>query len=181
MRKRIQIPAAWSGKDLSLDLGAIDDMDTTYFDSARIGGTEIPGSHDKPRHYTIPGKLVSAGEHVISIRMLDTGGPGGLMGADEQNTLKPVGLPNEAPIALAGEWKFHQGAKLSELPPIESPKLLNPNMATGAEQRHDRADPAFRDPRSDLVPGRIEPRPCPAVCEAVPRDDRGLAGQVGGA
>src|SRR5678816_954610 len=59
-RKEIQIPEAWAGKPLELNLAAIDDYDTTYFNGKRVGGigADTPNSYSVPRHYQVQGDLV---------------------------------------------------------------------------------------------------------------------------
>src|SRR5262249_10362137 len=37
-RRTLDVPAAWAGKALVVELGAIDDRDTSYWNGARIGG-----------------------------------------------------------------------------------------------------------------------------------------------
>ena len=113
-RTEVELPADWAGKALTLELGAIDDMDTTYFNGERIDGREGPGFHNVPRKYEVPGDVVRAGRNVIAIRALDTGGPGGFSGKPEEVRL--LG-PGGAERKLAGQWRFHVGAALAKLPP----------------------------------------------------------------
>lgn len=40
VRKEIEIPASWAGKDVQLSLGAIDDNDITYWNGIEIGSTD---------------------------------------------------------------------------------------------------------------------------------------------
>lgn len=42
VRKEIEIPASWAGKDIQLSLGAIDDNDITYWNGIEIGRTDGP-------------------------------------------------------------------------------------------------------------------------------------------
>ena len=59
LRKNVDIPADWAGKDLTVNFAAIDDEDVTFFNGAEVG----KGSgYNTPRSYTIPGKLVKAGK-----------------------------------------------------------------------------------------------------------------------
>lgn len=111
-RKVINVPAAWAGKDLVLNLGGLDDMDVTWFNGVEVGHNEI---HYIPRSYTIPGKLVKAGENIVAIRIFDTGGNGGFDG--KPVNIAPVGSPGEA-IDLAGEWKYNIINKMGDMPPM---------------------------------------------------------------
>jgi sialate O-acetylesterase len=126
MRRPVYIRQGWGGKALTLDLGPIDDMDTTYFDGVRVGGQETPGFHDKPRRYTIPAERSTPGPHMLAIRILDTGGPGGL--AKGPNTLHAEG--DSETLDLSGYWRYQAGSKIIELPPIQAPRMMGPNTPT---------------------------------------------------
>lgn len=63
--KRIEIPAQWEGRELGLNIGAIDDYDWTYFNGVCIGRTTNEDRADHwlaARSYTIPTELVRFGE-----------------------------------------------------------------------------------------------------------------------
>ncbi len=108
-RKEIQVSAADAGKELTLLLGPIDDADTTYFNGAKVGYTN---DYSAERKYKVPGNLVKAGRNVIAVRVLDTGGGGGIWGKPEAMQAQT----NSQTIALAGEWKFNVGVTDKELP-----------------------------------------------------------------
>jgi len=106
-RKEIEVPEEWVGKDLVLNLTAIDDYDTTYFNGIKVGaiGKETPDSYGTPRRYTIPGSLVHAGRNVAAVRVFDSGGNGGFAGAGEMSLSLPGAKENER-INLAGAWDY---------------------------------------------------------------------------
>jgi sialate O-acetylesterase len=106
-RKEVDVPSAWSGKDLALNLTAIDDFDVTYFNGTRIGatGNETPNSYLVPRRYTVPGSLVHIGRNVIAVRVFDRAGEGGFGGAGVMS-LAPVGANETEAISLAGPWIY---------------------------------------------------------------------------
>ncbi|RYX83870.1 9-O-acetylesterase [bacterium] len=112
-RKTVEIPAAWAGKDLTLSLGSIDDSDTTFFNGEQIGDTV--GWLDL-RNYTIPANKVKAGNATIAVRVLDTGGLGGLAGND---TLS-LSLKDNATqkIDLSGQWNYQPSTTFKELGPL---------------------------------------------------------------
>jgi sialate O-acetylesterase len=105
-RKQIEIPSSWAGKDLVLNLTPIDDYDTTYFNGTRIGGIgrETPDSYSKPRHYTVPGRLVDHSHIVIAVRVFDAAGNGGFAGGGDMS-LAPAGDKTSA-IRLEGAWDY---------------------------------------------------------------------------
>jgi cephalosporin-C deacetylase-like acetyl esterase len=70
-------------KKLNIALGAIDDVDTTYFNGVQIGQTGSPdktqGFWQKQRNYDVPLDLVRWGEsNVIAVRVFDNDGDGGM-------------------------------------------------------------------------------------------------------
>lgn len=116
-RRTVNVPATWAGHDLLLNLGSIDDNDTTYWNGAVVGATE---GYRKKRSYPVPGAQVKAGRNVIAVRVLDTGSDGGISG--------PALSINSGPdaVSLEGPWKVRQGPSLRTLPPVAQP-LNNPN------------------------------------------------------
>ena len=65
------------------------------------------------------------------MRVLDTGGVGGLTGTPEQMFLKPAGAGDAAPLSLAGDWQMRDSIPFSKLPaPPAPPDSNNPNVVT---------------------------------------------------
>ena len=117
-RQTVDVPADGAGKDLQLDLGSIDDNDTTYFNGTPVGAMQ---GFSNQRSYTVPGSLVKAGRNVIAVRVLDTGGGGGMSGPDLSMTA------GGQTVSLAGDWKFKQGPEFKSLPAAPA---SDPNTAT---------------------------------------------------
>jgi sialate O-acetylesterase len=115
-RRAVTIPDAWAGRDLILQLGAIDDADKTYYNGELIGETpiETPESWQKPRVYTIPARLVKSGKANLAVRVLDTAGGGGIYIGPM--TLVPEGL-SSGPLKLEGDWKYQIEASRPTLAP----------------------------------------------------------------
>ena len=110
-RKKIEIPAAMAGKDITLSLGAIDDMDRTYFDGQLVGETMDEGQYQIKRIYTIPASLATAGTHTLAVRVLDNMGGGGLYDKPENLKFYAANAPKNA-VSLAGNWKYLPTASL---------------------------------------------------------------------
>jgi sialate O-acetylesterase len=110
-RKKVVIPAAWAGKDLKLNMGAIDDDDVSWFNGVEIGHTE---AFYYTRSYTVPGNLVKAGENTIAVRVFDNGGLGGINKGPLQLSLATDTIGQ---IDLAGKWPYHKALALAQLPP----------------------------------------------------------------
>ena len=121
MRKTVDIPASWAGKELALDLAMIDDNDFTYFNGVEVGHIEGCLAH---RHYKVPASLVKAGKAVIAVRVMDTGGKGGIWG--DRNRMF-LALSETERIPLAGSWKYKVAMKLSDAPdlPVNTAREAN--------------------------------------------------------
>lgn len=103
-RKSVTLPESWTGKDLVLNLPALDDFDTTYFNGGKVGsiGKETPNSYMTPRKYVVPAALVRSGVNVVAVRVFDHAGEGGF-GRGEMS----LGPKGEAqPISLLGAWDY---------------------------------------------------------------------------
>ncbi len=126
-RKDINLPEAWAGQKAVLHLGPIDDDDTTWVNGAQVGATS---GYNLPRDYTIPASLLKSGRNVIAIRVLDTGGPGGIYGQPEQLKLEISGDNQIAPVSLADTWRYHAGNSLAQAQPLPKQLINNPNVVT---------------------------------------------------
>ena len=111
-RRTTDVPQEWAGKQLYLDLGAIDDEDIVYWNGIKVA--EGSG-YNWQRHYTVPANLVKAGRNVITVRDFDTGGEGGLTGPADAMALHRGG---EQVISLAGAWKYRVGCSLTDMPAV---------------------------------------------------------------
>lgn len=122
-RKEINLPRILRGRRLTLQLGAVDDVDSTYFNSVLIGGQD---GWNAPRTYLVPGELVRAGKNVITVRVRDNRGNGGIWG--DPDLLKLSG-PGRRQFPLAGAWQYRVGLDWNEL---ATPTLTpgNPNYPT---------------------------------------------------
>ncbi len=104
-RKHIQTPAHWSGESLVLQLGAIDDFDTVYFNGSEIGstGAETPEFWAVRRRYVVPARFVRGDDNVIAIRVFDQWGNGGCTGPASEMKLTNEDDPKTV-IPLSGQW-----------------------------------------------------------------------------
>jgi sialate O-acetylesterase len=104
LRRTVEIPAAWAGRELVLELGAVDDFDTTYFNGEPVGrtGRETPMAYSTPRSYRIPAALAKAGRALIAVRVFDQFGDGGFAGPASAMRIRPVDTQEGLP--LDGGW-----------------------------------------------------------------------------
>jgi hypothetical protein len=81
-RKEMDVSAHEAGKDMVLDLGALSDFDSTYFNGVEVGHTDIKTANwqQTPRNYVVPAALVKAGKNVLTVRLFNGFGDGGLAG-----------------------------------------------------------------------------------------------------
>ena len=129
MRHMVEVPAAWAGKDLTLELGPVDDMDTTWFNGEKVGGMERPGMWNVPRSYSVPGRLVKAGANVIGVRCVDTGGGGGFAGGKNAMRLRRSSDKTQA-VSLAGTWRCRKAKSMAQLPPMPASTRFGANEPT---------------------------------------------------
>jgi beta-galactosidase len=92
VRREINIPANWAGKDLKLQMGAVDDFDVTFWNGERVGsvGSENTAAWNTDRNYVVSGRLVKAGRNVIAVRIWDHFGGGGFNALAADMTVRPV-------------------------------------------------------------------------------------------
>ena len=124
VRKTVDIPAAWAGKELTLTLSAIDDNDFTYFNGVEVGHTE---GCLALRSYKIPASLVKAGKATVAVRVMDTGGKGGIFGDPEGIALCKSDTEK---LPLAGAWKYKVSLGLGEAPDMPVNTATEPNYPT---------------------------------------------------
>jgi sialate O-acetylesterase len=111
-RKMVDIPQNMEGKDLILSLGPIDDMDRTYFNGKLVGSNEESGFWQAERNYEISATLLKPGANLISVRVLDTQGNGGIYGSTEKMKLSLKNDPKTF-VPLKGDWKYQPVAELT--------------------------------------------------------------------
>ncbi|MBT3569064.1 MAG: hypothetical protein HN494_09475, partial [Opitutae bacterium] len=146
-RRAIDVHVARGGKPITLQLGAIDDMDMTFFNGHFLGGTETPGFWTKQRVYKVPGEWVKAGRNVITVRVIDHGWSGGMNGP--ASSMKWVNSENK-PNLLSGDWRYHPGVTLKAL---GLGPLTNPTDQPKAAQSTVSAEP----PEPTLLRPLIKP------------------------
>ena len=119
-RKDIILSAAEAGKEGTLELSLIDDIDNTYINGVEIGSTS---GYNVVRKYKIPSGILKEGKNVIAVRINDTGGGGGMYGiaGDMKITV------NQQSQSLAGQWKYRIASVVdakSSVAPNTYPTLL---------------------------------------------------------
>lgn len=110
LRRSVDIPAEWAGKDLTLSLGNIDDQNVAFWNGEQVGSAAHLGIKSR---YTVPGRLVREGKNSVSVRVLDKGGHGGITGPRNEIFVQ---LDDQHRIALTGTWRIKASTPFDELP-----------------------------------------------------------------
>lgn len=90
-----------------LSLGAVDDIDFTRINGKDIG---IQQGWQTMRDYPVPVGTLKAGENIIDVTVVDTGGGGGLWG-DEQRHLSLA----DGSSVLLEKWSFAKGGPMNQV------------------------------------------------------------------
>jgi len=140
-RKTVELPAAMRGKELTLNLGAIDDADKTFVNGMPVGETTVntPDSWQIEREYAVPAELTETDELVIAVRVFDHYGGGGMHGSGLRSLTTAEGDRSQP---IAGKWR------------VKVRHELSPNDLRGSSERMGRSPqhkPAF------LWNGMIQP------------------------
>ncbi len=111
LRKEIDLPADLASQPLTLTLGKIDDADSTFINGVRVG---YGNGYDQLRRYPIPAGVLRPGRNVIAVRVVDTGGGGGITGEPKDLLLAPAN--GTSGLSLAGSWQYQPGFDPQVLP-----------------------------------------------------------------
>jgi sialate O-acetylesterase len=109
-RRTVELPANWDGGDVVLHLGAVDDNETTWVNGEQVGATM---GWTVPRVYRVPGSLLKRGANIIAVRVLDTGGNGGLYGGGDVMRLLFNADGKANSLSLDGSWQCRQSVSLT--------------------------------------------------------------------
>lgn len=128
-RKTITLSAADLAGNATLSLGPIDDSDITWVNGKKVG--ETTQRYDMDRVYTVPASYLLPGVNVITVRVDDTGGGGGINGDAAKLFLKTAGTV----YPLAADWKYKVGevrlgnsavASANQTPMLLYNKMIHP-------------------------------------------------------
>jgi hypothetical protein len=79
-RRHFAVPADWDQTEATLRLSSVDDMDWAYVNGKSVGSTTGDKAFEQEREYDVPSGLLKPGaENVVAVRVLDTGGKGGIV------------------------------------------------------------------------------------------------------
>jgi sialate O-acetylesterase len=107
-RTTFELPESAANAPAELRLGMVDDIDTTWMNGVKLGTT---AGYNVVRNYPVPAGLLKPGLNVIAVRVLDTGGGGGIWGEEA-----PRLVVKGNPISLGGPWRYRIGLDLQNGP-----------------------------------------------------------------
>jgi sialate O-acetylesterase len=116
LRKTIILTADEAKENTFLELSKIDDDDVTYINGIKVGSTN---SWNAIRKYMVSSNILKEGKNVISVRVVDNGGGGGIYGDSTDVKL----IINNRTIALHGKWKYQVESILKNTVPNSLPSL----------------------------------------------------------
>ena len=108
LRKDVQIPGKWAGKEAVIRLGCIVDADSVYVNGRFVGTT---GYQYPPRIYRIPEGVLKKGLNNITVRIISNGGQPRFV---QEKPYKIICEGEE--VSLEGNWKYHLGAPMPSAP-----------------------------------------------------------------
>ncbi len=128
-RRTISVPEAWRGRDLVVELGAIDKQDITFANGIEIGrmGAGLEEHHwNQLRRYKIPAAYTSTSTIVFAVRVYSFIYDGGLLGPVSSMRLLCAELPSAAPLPLDGDWHYAIEHNFGYVPVDHDPGHLIP-------------------------------------------------------
>ena len=126
-RVAVTLTAEESGAPAHLSLGTIDDNDITWINGVEVGRTN---GYSLGRRYDVKASALRPGKNVITVRVSDGGGGGGLYG-DPANVYVQT---SSRRVALAGTWRFkvgraefgNDGQRINKVPTVLHNAMLAP-------------------------------------------------------
>jgi len=107
-KKEIDLSVTDTGGDALLELGSINDIDTTYFNGVQVGTNQ---SSYLARQYRIPAAILKTGKNIITVRIVSKAGKGGFV-PGKTYRFQAAGRT----ISLSGNWKYKVGTSLPVIP-----------------------------------------------------------------
>ena len=115
LRTTVELTRAQARQAATLDIGPVDDADSTWINGRYLGGMQ---GWDTPRRYRIRAGSLKAGRNVIAVGVLDSGGGGGAWGPAADKRLV---FDDGSSVPLDRPWLHRVATPLAGLPP--SPRM----------------------------------------------------------
>jgi sialate O-acetylesterase len=101
-RRSFAVPADIALKNVTISLGKIDDKDSTFVNGVFVGSVN---AYNEARVYSIPSGALKVGNNVVAVKIMDTGGGGGMYG-EPGEFFVDYGVTK---FPLSGDWKYRLG------------------------------------------------------------------------
>lgn len=98
-QKEIYLSEREAAEEIELNLCLVDDADETYWNGSLVGATN---GYNKARSYTLTKGIANPGKNVLSIKVMDGGGSGGIRGKCENFYYRI----NDHRYSLCGTWAY---------------------------------------------------------------------------
>lgn len=126
-RSSFDLSASDAQQSVRISLATIDDADIVWLNGVQIGSTN---SYSARRIYSVPSNVLRAGRNVLTVRVVDGGGDGGIIGAPDQVYAEIAGEKRR----LAATWKFkiatvatsEDGQHTNKIPGILYNRMVHP-------------------------------------------------------
>lgn len=103
-RQNVSLTAGQAGKDAVLRMGCMFNADSVYVNGTFVGTTSY---QYPPRIYKVPASVLKAGENVVTVRIINSGGRPGFVKD------KPYCLAIDGDtVRLAEQWKYKLGCEM---------------------------------------------------------------------
>jgi len=112
-RKEIVLNEAEAKAGITLNLAMIDDNDITFVNGKQVGATN---NYSTKRIYKVEPSVLKTGKNVIAVKVIDTGGGGGIYG-EPQDLSYTSSLGTSS---LAGDWKYNVGVNAGSRPDVST-------------------------------------------------------------
>ena len=107
-KKKFAITAQQASTEAWLELGMIDDADSTYINGILVG---FSTNRYVARKYKVPAGILHEGNNTITVRIVDTDGNGGFIAEKNYRILW-----KDSALNLAGTWEYAVGNVTAALP-----------------------------------------------------------------
>ncbi len=134
LRRDVELPASWAGRDLVLSLSLVRETGCIWFNGVEVHRFNLLHRMWDGQAATIPGELVKEGRNTIVVRVTDAANMGGIYGEPEAIRLTAKdGDATPRVVNVAGTWLMKRGLPIEKLTPRPAPPNYwpnNPNMPT---------------------------------------------------
>ncbi len=110
LRRHVTLTPEQAAGPAQLALGMVDDCDEAWVNGQRVGGL---CGWDTPRRHAVPAGVLKAGDNLVAVRVVDTGGGGGFHGRAQDMQLRTAA----GDVPLAGPWQARVESSLAKLAP----------------------------------------------------------------